>query len=660
MNVLHSRIAKWIPLATLLMILVVCFSLWRIMHGVPYTVVRGQNGVWDLRGFFFSSDNALLSGDVAYFPEELLIPAEFEARSAEAQIGNPATLNYSTSRMRVLVPDEQTYVLYGSSTVYADSIFINGRRMLDVGVPGASREEMVPGTALVTLTVTPVNGVIEIVQQVSNFVHREGETHASFYLGYSGVVRPGLAGDGITVIMGCFLALFLVHLTLFLIMHGYRANLLFSLLCLVWFFRTATAGGNAFSETLSAHSWVVKFRIEYISLPLTGLLVVMMVGELFAGLLSRKLIRAMCAVFGAYALFFMVADTVLMSWVLLACYACLGAAIVIVLVHFAARLRHPSMEQVIASLGVLPLSYAGIRDMFYYSGFTLPPAVSAPFAQIAVLIFMFFQMTAMFIATFRAWEEARIMERRLAAENASLDHVSRLKSDLIATIAHETRTPLAVLSGYAEIISMGLKRKGVDLETAADLDRMADEIQRIAKLMERMQTLSTARHQSASRAPVQIADILSLAVRMYEPILSRNKTSIVLSAQQDLPLIFANADEMTQLMFNLLTNAGNHTNNGEVIVKAVIESGCVAVYVEDTGTGISEDFLPRVFERGAKLSAEGSGLGLSICKDIVESHGGSIRVENRKEGGVSVCFTLPEYQPEEVKTNGRNGNDIAG
>jgi signal transduction histidine kinase len=102
-------------------------------------------------------------------------------------------------------------------------------------------------------------------------------------------------------------------------------------------------------------------------------------------------------------------------------------------------------------------------------------------------------------------------------------------------------------------------------------------------------------------------------------------------------------------MFNLLQNAKKHTEQGSVTIKA--NSGdcgkIIVVTVTDTGTGIADSLLPQIFERGVS-GGDGSGLGLPICKEIIQSHGGEIRIESEQNKGAAVTFTLPVCKTEDT------------
>ena len=94
-------------------------------------------------------------------------------------------------------------------------------------------------------------------------------------------------------------------------------------------------------------------------------------------------------------------------------------------------------------------------------------------------------------------------------------------------------------------------------------------------------------------------------------------------------------------MFNLLQNAKNHAEQGQVTIAAKAEKNFIVITVADSGTGISAELLPRIFERGV-TGRNGSGIGLSVCKEIIENHGGEVSISNEKNGTL-VKIILPIY-----------------
>ncbi|MFT3958511.1 MAG: ATP-binding protein [Desulfovibrio sp.] len=104
--------------------------------------------------------------------------------------------------------------------------------------------------------------------------------------------------------------------------------------------------------------------------------------------------------------------------------------------------------------------------------------------------------------------------------------------------------------------------------------------------------------------------------------------------------------ELTQVVFNIMQNAKDHTEQGSVFIRAARKNGSIIITVADTGSGIAPELLPRIFERGVKGANGGAGIGLAICKEIMDAHGGCIRIANNNGTGAVVTLTLPEHREE--------------
>ena len=134
-------------------------------------------------------------------------------------------------------------------------------------------------------------------------------------------------------------------------------------------------------------------------------------------------------------------------------------------------------------------------------------------------------------------------------------------------------------------------------------------------------------------------------IETYFAVLNKNNNRLVLRIPIDLPPVQADSSRLKRVFVNLISNALKHTKNGTILLKAEDgDDGFVTVTVKDTGSGISEEDMPHIWERyyKGKHSETGTGLGLFICKFIVESHGGKIWAQSTVGEGTSFMFTLPK------------------
>ena len=153
------------------------------------------------------------------------------------------------------------------------------------------------------------------------------------------------------------------------------------------------------------------------------------------------------------------------------------------------------------------------------------------------------------------------------------------------------------------------------------------------------------------RCAVSLVEIIQSTVNTYYPAFVKNNNQ--LKTVHGDAILNVNCDErrVSQVLVNLIANAAKHTRNGLITISTYQMDGFAVVAVADNGSGIAGEHLPLLFERynsrnGEKEiippgNASGTGLGLYICKHIIESHGGSITVESELQKGTTVCFTLP-------------------
>lgn len=146
---------------------------------------------------------------------------------------------------------------------------------------------------------------------------------------------------------------------------------------------------------------------------------------------------------------------------------------------------------------------------------------------------------------------------------------------------------------------------------------------------------------SGQRNSLALDSLLSETARIYQTLFARKNNTLTATSQADLPCVEGNADQLIQVLINLLSNANRRTHDGAVVLRAEAAANRVKVSVTDNGEGVASTLLPHVFERYSHGKTGGSGLGLSICKSIIEEHGGKIGIESKEGKGTTVWFTLP-------------------
>ena len=227
----------------------------------------------------------------------------------------------------------------------------------------------------------------------------------------------------------------------------------------------------------------------------------------------------------------------------------------------------------------------------------------------------------------------------------ALEDSEHQRRAMVSDVAHELRTPLANIQGHIEAMQDGLMQPN-----AENLDAVHQQTLHLNHLVSDLRLLAEteARELSLSMEPTSITDLVDEAAGSFRP--RAEAASIELSARADegLPAVLVDRLRIRQVLGNLLDNAIRHTPNGGVVAVSAQRAGDrVRVVVSDTGAGISPDALPHVFDRlyradpSRDRATGGSGLGLTIARQLVEAHGGTIWAESQPDQGSRFGFDLP-------------------
>ena len=246
----------------------------------------------------------------------------------------------------------------------------------------------------------------------------------------------------------------------------------------------------------------------------------------------------------------------------------------------------------------------------------------------------------------------------VSAKDSTKEHrLDRMRVDFINNISHELRTPLVMVQGYSEAILDDVAESLDEKKEMAQIIR--DESQRMNRMVNEMLDLSRmeAGYIELQKTEVNLNSYLRNLLFRFDNMASDAEVSLQMEAPKETIREMLDKDKMDQVFVNLINNAIRHTSMAEKDEKIVTlqllkeeELNEVVMIVKDTGTGIPEDDLPYIFDRFFKAdksrnshvsNAKGTGIGLSLVKNIVEAHGGFIEVESQIDQGSSFIIHLP-------------------
>jgi PAS domain S-box-containing protein len=235
---------------------------------------------------------------------------------------------------------------------------------------------------------------------------------------------------------------------------------------------------------------------------------------------------------------------------------------------------------------------------------------------------------------------------RLARQIEALRLSDQMKSDFVSSVSHELRTPLASILGYLEILSTGEVGDLTELQSEF-LGIIDTNAHRLLSLIDDLLTLSGLENGKLAMRfeTIDLGELVAGAVQVERPALLERHQEIDVQMPDGRVEVTADMDRLEQVVANLLANAVKFTpEGGRISVRLSESNGVAELVVEDSGIGISEDDLGRMFERffraasATEQAIPGTGLGLAISKGIVDAHGGSLAVES--ELGRGSAFTV--------------------
>ncbi len=229
-----------------------------------------------------------------------------------------------------------------------------------------------------------------------------------------------------------------------------------------------------------------------------------------------------------------------------------------------------------------------------------------------------------------------------------LRRLEKVRQDFVANVSHELRTPIASIKGYSETLLDGAME---DHENRNGFVKtIYENSERLARLIDDLLDLSRIESGKMSMEflPVEIRPVINRCLSILEKPARDKRLSVAVEAVEPLPKVLGDETRLSQVILNLLDNAVKYTPEGGAI-KVIVSKGdkFLRVDVADTGTGIPEKDLPRIFERFYRVDKArsrelgGTGLGLSIVKHIVLAHGGEVFVRSEPPQGSTFSFTIP-------------------
>jgi signal transduction histidine kinase len=244
-------------------------------------------------------------------------------------------------------------------------------------------------------------------------------------------------------------------------------------------------------------------------------------------------------------------------------------------------------------------------------------------------------------------------------KNAALERLNHLRSQFLATVTHELRTPLHSIISYGALILEGFVEGELTAEQEEHIQFIVHRAEDLSRLVDDMLDLSKieADRLEVRVEPLALEPSLTEVVNQLKPMANNKGLRLVLEMEDSLPMVLADSHRLRQVVINMVSNALKFTENGGVAIQCTLleHSDMLRIAVSDTGIGISPAVLDYIFEAFRQADGSttrrfgGTGLGLTIARKLVELQGGEVCVESTVGQGSTFSFTLPVASPSRVR-----------
>ena len=600
-----------------------------------------EDGFADIREYDFNKQVYNIVNNWDYYPGALYTPEDFADTGNAPKPDNSAKdMQLGTYRMRLLAKPNQWLSLCSYSVDYGTRVFLNGEEVRNIGFVSADPAEAVPKVRYMTIPMySGESGEIELIYQYSNFVHNEGGFIPATYISAPENIdeyRRGIAFWSLLIASG------LIFLTFwFLLCAAIQKSTEYAALalcCLV----IALRNQFFFSEYLldPGYDFFFEYRLLVLDASLIPAAALFLLCAFFPKAVGKKIPISLAGVFAVLTALHLILDTKELVGLCHVCYyVCAPFLIwcIFCLCRYYIKVRRPDYMEIISLAAVCifivmlireGLSAGSVQSVAHF-GLT-------PFTMVVCVMLLAIVING------------RIQRQILALENVKqqnrlLEQTNDMNRDFLRMVAHELKTPLTVISGYAQLIGRQAENSGQNDKTAERLRTIRSEADRLGTIVTGLMDYTYNKPHEAEMAAVNVTELLNSVSAVMAPVCEKKQNTLTISACCE-HNVRGNSELLMQVLINLIANSCRYTENG-VISAEVGEDGRNAVFtVADTGSGIPPEAVPHIFEKGF-TTGEGSGLGLSICKETVELHGGTLELVSTGSEGTTFRFTAPIYNP---------------
>ena len=624
-------------------------------NNVPLAV----KGVLDLRNWDFKKDGMIkLNGGWEFYDSELLSPQDFKNNakvkpSYEQLPGIFGKQGYCTYRLKIITNNESE--LYSVNIDFIQSayeLWADNKLITSVGQVGKTKDEMIP----------------QLVPAIGSFYVDKGETYLSlrvsnFYNSY-GYIDTLVLGESKQIaamrekkiafslfIFGCTVMAAIYSFGVFINRRKDKAQLYFAIISVIIAVRILFLSKGFLITLFPEFNFIIFRKIKFWTFYAYIPFIVLFIDISYEKILSSKLVKVSNYIGLIYTL--VVIFTPIQYYLLfIAPFEIIALFLILYMMYKIIEiwLQRGETEYLVV-LGLVALFITRINDILYEYSIIITDS----FAPLGILIFI---IIIYYVLAKRQADELSSVENI----SAKLKSLNDLKDDFFAVTSHELKTPLNGIIGLTEGI-VNNKAGSLDKELSEDLFLVNSSAKRLSNIVNDMMTYSQLKNNEVVlyRKPVNISNVAEMVIK-FSRIYQDNKDVIFTNEiDKNAPYVYGDEDRIQEILYNLLSNAIKFTHEGNIKLSYAVKNSFIEICVSDTGIGIPEQKLLKIFNRymqvdGISEKYGGNGVGLYITKELIQIQGGTIKVSSVIGKGSKFIFTIPLCTKENLKTNPKESN----
>lgn len=586
-----------------------------------------------------------------YFP----VPGLWQGGTAKGQPLDPKGHATYTVRLRMpdVVPDKMAVLVAGGMSVC--EVWINGTKMESTGRFGTSPATEEPKDHYVIAECPDTWRIMEIVLRVSNYHNGQGGLNGDVLLGSANQVNnfyntPRLLG---ACMAGALFCLSLLYLSLYSMRRSGKEYIYFSLFCFFWCgaILFSPSSGFLMSTLAPSISWEWYINCSLLPYGATVPLMLLFYHSLFPKRFGTIVERTSVVLGLLYMAYILVTPPNAYDIMLFFYFVLSSLSLIYMFICFGIDIFNREKGVWILSVGYLALGLAELDDML----FDLNIIDVASLRPLGIFVFILSYSLFLAFRFTRAFSRAENLANELEETNVRLLQLDRLKDEFLANTTHELKTPLAGMIGIAESLQARIDGERAD-STSEHLNTIIQSGRRLSKLINDVLDFSRLKHRDIElkREAVNLHDMVQQVLALAQTLKRNEEVLLVNDIPSGLFAVVADPDRLEQILFNLVGNSVKYTDSGKISVSVERDGSNAVISVTDTGKGIPAEKLQLIFmpyEQGWTEESGGTGIGLPITKQLVEMHGGELKVASEPGAGSCFSFVLPLAEAGAAESN---------